>query len=42
MKKLRASEPAEVAAGVEFVLEGLHLAKKLNKDAVGTQSRYRS
>jgi magnesium chelatase subunit I len=42
VKKLRASEPAEVAAAIEFVLEGLHLAKKLNKDAIGAQSRYRS
>ena len=42
MKKLGASEPAEIAAGVEFVLEGLHLTKKLNKDLVGNQARYRS
>jgi magnesium chelatase subunit I len=42
MKKLGASDPAEIAAGVEFVLEGLHLSKKLNKDVVGGQSRYRS
>ncbi|MBI1733605.1 MAG: magnesium chelatase [Candidatus Rokubacteria bacterium] len=42
MKKLGAADPAEVAAGVEFVLEGLHLSKKLNKDVVGGQSRYRS
>jgi magnesium chelatase subunit I len=42
MKKLGASDPAEIAAGVEFVLEGLHLSKKLNKDVVGAQSRYRS
>ena len=25
--------PAAVAAAVEFVLEGLHLSKRLNKDA---------
>ena len=42
MKKLGASDPAEIAAGMEFVLEGLHLSKKLNKDLVGSQSRYRS
>jgi magnesium chelatase subunit I len=42
MKKLGAADPAEIAAGVEFVLEGLHLSKKLNKDVVGSQSRYRS
>jgi magnesium chelatase subunit I len=27
--------PAEVASAVEFVLEGLHLSKRLNKDAYG-------
>ena len=27
--------PAGVASAVEFVLEGLHLSKRLNKDAVG-------
>ena len=26
-----------MAAAVEFVLEGLHLSKRLNKDAVGNQ-----
>ncbi|MEY2436797.1 MAG: hypothetical protein QOF97_1633, partial [Acidimicrobiaceae bacterium] len=25
----------------EFVLEGLHLSKRLNKDAVGTRATYR-
>jgi magnesium chelatase subunit I len=30
------------AAGVEFVLEGLHLAKRLNKDVSGGRSSYRS
>jgi magnesium chelatase subunit I len=29
------------AAAVEFVLEGLHLNKRLNKDAVSGQARYR-
>jgi len=32
---------ASVAAAVEFVLEGLHLSKKLNKDVQAGQSRYR-
>jgi hypothetical protein len=30
-----------VAAAVEFVLEGLHLSKRLNKDAVGARATYR-
>ncbi|HEX6312103.1 MAG TPA: sigma 54-interacting transcriptional regulator [Acidimicrobiia bacterium] len=34
--------PASVASAVEFVLEGLHLSKRLNKDAVGTKATYRS
>jgi magnesium chelatase subunit I len=34
--------PAAVASGVEFVLEGLHLTKRLNKDAVGTRASYRA
>src|SRR3954447_643887 len=34
--------PAAVAAAVEFVLEGLHLSKRLNKDASGNQATYRS
>ena len=33
--------PATAASGVEFVLEGLHLSKRLNKDAVGTGAVYR-
>jgi magnesium chelatase subunit I len=33
--------PAGVASAVEFVLEGLHLAKRLNKDAVGGRAAYR-
>jgi magnesium chelatase subunit I len=32
---------AAQASAVEFVLEGLHLNKRLNKDAVSGQSRYR-
>jgi magnesium chelatase subunit I len=33
--------PAAVAAAVEFVLEGLHLSKRLNKDESGTRTTYR-
>jgi magnesium chelatase subunit I len=36
------SSPASVAAAAEFVLEGLHLSKRLNKDASGTHATYRS
>ena len=38
-------EPGEnltvIAAGVEFILEGLHLNKRLNKDKVGGRTQYR-
>ena len=34
--------PAGIASGIEFVLEGLHLTKRLNKDAVGARATYRS
>ncbi len=34
--------PAQIASIIEFVLEGLHLNRKLNKDRVGGQQRYRS
>ncbi len=34
--------PAMVASGVEFVLEGLHLNKRLNKEAVGGSGVYRA
>jgi magnesium chelatase subunit I len=33
--------PGLMAAAIEFVLEGLHLSKKLNKDVQAGQSRYR-
>ena len=33
--------PAAVASAVEFVLEGMHLTKRLNKDAVGGRTIYR-
>jgi magnesium chelatase subunit I len=39
--KLGATGPAATAAAVEFVLEGLHLSKKLNKDARDGHARYR-
>jgi magnesium chelatase subunit I len=34
--------PAAVASATEFVLEGLHLAKRLNKDAAGARATYRA
>ena len=34
--------PAVVASAVELVLEGLHLSKRLNKDASGPRASYRS
>jgi magnesium chelatase subunit I len=34
--------PAVVASAVEFVLEGLHLSKRLNKDAAGSRAAYRA
>lgn len=34
--------PAGVAAAVEFLLEGLHLSKRLNKDALGGRATYRA
>jgi magnesium chelatase subunit I len=36
------SSPAALAAAAEFVLEGLHLSKRLNKDTSGTHVTYRS
>jgi magnesium chelatase subunit I len=33
--------PAVIASTVEFILEGLHLNRRLNKDAVGGKTRYR-
>jgi magnesium chelatase subunit I len=32
--------PAELASAIEFVLEGLHLAKRLNKHTVGGRTTY--
>jgi magnesium chelatase subunit I len=34
--------PAVVASAVEFVLEGLHLSKRLNKDSAASSATYRS
>jgi magnesium chelatase subunit I len=36
------SSPASVASAVELVLEGLHLSKRLNKEAIGARAQYRS
>jgi magnesium chelatase subunit I len=33
--------PAAVASAVELILEGLHLSKRLNKDAMGGRAAYR-
>ncbi len=33
--------PAAVASAVEFVLEGLHLSKRLNKESIGARAQYR-
>jgi magnesium chelatase subunit I len=38
----REPSPGAVAAAVEFLLEGLHLSKRLNKDAVGGRAQYRT
>ncbi len=40
-QRLGATEPAAIAAAVEFVLEGLHLSRKLNKDVQAGRVRYR-
>lgn len=34
--------PGEMASALEFLLEGLHLTKRLNKDASGARALYRS
>jgi magnesium chelatase subunit I len=39
--KLGAADPPSLAAAMEFVLEGLHLNRKLNKDVQSGHSRYR-
>ncbi|HEV8472464.1 MAG TPA: sigma 54-interacting transcriptional regulator [Methylomirabilota bacterium] len=40
-QKLGGDGPATLASAVEFVLEGLHLSKKLNKDVQAGHTRYR-
>ena len=35
------SSPAKVASAIELVFEGLHLSKRLNKEAVGGRAQYR-
>ena len=42
LKKLGAGDSASTAAALEFVLEGLHLSRKLNKDSRAGRYRYRS
>src|SRR5665213_3444921 len=34
-------DPAMVASAIEFILEGLHLTKRLNKEAAGSRATYR-
>ena len=42
VQRLAGSEsPGVVASAVEFILEGLHLSKRLNKEAVGGRATYR-
>ena len=42
VSKLGASgNPAMIASATEFILEGLHLNRKLNKDRTGGRTRYR-
>ena len=33
--------PASIASSVEFILEGLHLNRRLNKDEINGKTRYR-
>src|SRR5262249_12271642 len=42
VRRLGATEPAMVASALEFILEGLHLNKKLNKDMQAGHSPYRA
>jgi len=41
VKKLGAGGPASTASALEFILEGLHLSRKLNKDVQAGRLRYR-
>ena len=38
----RSAKTAEVASALEFVLEGLHLSRRLNRDQVAGKLLYRS
>ncbi len=41
-RELAGSEdPGAIASAIEFILEGLHLSKRLNKDAAGNRIAYR-
>jgi len=40
-RRLGAVDEAGMAAALEFILEGLHLSRKLNKDVQAGQARYR-
>ena len=40
-RRPRRSRPALMASAMEFLLEGLHLTKRLNKDASGARALYR-
>jgi magnesium chelatase subunit I len=42
VKKLGATDPASTASALEFLLEGLHLHRKLNKDVQAGRQRYRA
>ncbi len=41
LQVVEAHSAGELAAGTEFILEGLHLNKRLNKDRVGAKIQYR-
>ena len=41
LRIVEADSAGEMAAGTEFILEGLHLNKRLNKDRVGAKIQYR-
>jgi len=42
-RELAGSEdPGAIAAAIEFILEGLHLSKRLNKDSAGGKVAYRA
>ena len=36
-----AESPAMLAAAIELIFEGLHLAKRLNKDSLGARAQFR-